>query len=923
MGIAVHLQGFAARAPNMIQSFLYEPPPASRCCGGQHTGVSTVARSYRPKRWRPELADPAGCYLLSQQLSLSPVTAQVLYNRGLTTPELAQQFLTAGREQILDPYLLKDMDRAVPLIQARMRQGGPIMVYGDYDADGVTGTAILVTALRRLGATVEYYIPNRFSEGYGLNDEALREIRQRGFDFVLSVDTGVTAVHEAEVARELGMTLVVSDHHEPGPVLPDVPALINPKRPDCTYPFKGLSGVGVAFKLAMALNTPAVWDLLDIVTLGTIADMVPLVGENRAIVREGLARLGSTQRPGLRALMEVAGVKQPVTATHIGYAIGPRINALGRMGSAMQGVELLLTDDPQQGAELARHLDGENKARQEVEAAILQEALAQAESLPPAEREYVLVLAGEGWHHGVVGICASRVLEAYHRPAILLSIDGEEARGSARSIPAFHMHRALSQVADLFTKFGGHAAAAGMTLRSKELVPELRRRLNALAKQWLSPEDLIPEQRVDAVVSLDQVNDQLLRELSALEPFGIGNPAPVLVTAGLQVVDGRSMGKEQQHLKLVLRPLGGGQLVPTVEAVGWNMATARPAVGDEVAVAYQPEINTYMGRSRLQLTMKDLRQGAFDGFGVTGLPALTESHCLAWDPLAGAAEPTQHGVLIDGRDDRLARLLAQTSQSLPEVAVARDGGPAEPEEAVLPVDQADMSSDQAVLSGDQAALPADEAAEGDEPGEARLTYLAALSRPAGVRVLVLTSSPWAAEWLAISLGRRLAELRGQLRLWLPGEPEPTDGSLVVAAFGQAAQGAYSDTVLYHPPFRQTGYPGERLHLLWKESEWLLTESALGWPYPDRDVLVHLYKILRAGDAAPERLAAALGEVPGPWNRLRFESGVAVFTEIGITDANGGLLPSARGAKFQLETSLRYRSGLSARRLLAQRGSVPQ
>lgn len=300
-----------------------------------------VAKPFRPMRWRLAMPDPAGCWLLSRSHNLSTVTAQVLYNRGVTTPDLAQQFLSAGRAQILDPFLLKDMDRAVAIIHNRIASGRSIMVYGDYDVDGVTGTTILVLALRALGAQVDYYIPDRFSEGYGLNVAAITELNQRGHDFILSVDTGISAVHEAEVARSLGMTLVVTDHHEPGPELPYADALINPKRRDCTYPFKGLSGVGVAFKLALALEAPNAWDLLDIVALGTIADMVPLTGENRAIVREGLGALGSTSRLGLRALMEVAGVKQPVTATHIGFALGPRINAMGRMGSAMQGVELL------------------------------------------------------------------------------------------------------------------------------------------------------------------------------------------------------------------------------------------------------------------------------------------------------------------------------------------------------------------------------------------------------------------------------------------------------------------------------------------------------------------------------------------------------------------------------------------------------
>lgn len=866
-----------------------------------------MARPYRPKRWRPELADPAGCYLLSRALSISPVTAQVLVNRGLRTPEQARAFLTAGRSQILDPFRLKGMKEAVALIRARLSQGGPILIYGDYDADGVTATATLVTALRALGAQVEYYIPDRFSEGYGLNADALRALRSRGHDFVVTVDTGVSAVAEAELARELGMTLVVTDHHEPGPVLPEVPALVNPRRPDCTYPFKGLAGAGVAFKLALALEAPNVWDLLDLVTLGTVADLMPLVGENRSIVREGLSRLGATHRPGLRALMEVAGVKPPITAGHVGFALAPRINALGRMSIATEAVELLLTDDPHRAQELARRLDAENRARQETEAAILQEALAQAAALPPEEREWALVLAGEGWHHGVVGICASRVLEVYHRPTILLSIDGDEARGSARSIPGFHIQRALLQMADLFTKFGGHAAAAGMSLRSASQVSELRRRLNRLAAEWLRPEDLVPEQRVDAFVPLEQVDERLVQELMALEPYGIGNPAPVLATDGVWVADGRPIGREQQHLKLQLCSGNDGAGSAPVEAVGWNMAAVLPQKGQRLAVAYQPEINTFMGRTRIQLVLKDLKAAS----GASPF-RLTEAHCLAWDPLAGAAESgsgealRRPGQVIDARNGRLQGLLAAMAAPDARAAAAgeADGVPSPGSEVAATAD----------LDGMTPPGSADEANTdvGDDPA---LCYLAALCRPGGARVLVLTSSPWEATALSDRLERERPDLRRGLSLWLPGEPEPAGGWLVVAAHGQVPQERYSDVVLFHPPYAPAGYPGERLHLLWREEDWALAEETLGWAYPDRDVLVHLYRLLRSGDASAEGLARRLGEIPGPWNRLRYESGMAVFAEIGLVSAGGHLLAPADGVRFDLEASRRYRRGQEVRTAL--------
>lgn len=842
-----------------------------------------MARPYRPRRWRQIQADPAACLLLSRELGILPVTAQVLYNRGLCTPDQARTFLTAGRDQILDPFLLKDMDRAVGLIRRQIADDRPIMVYGDYDVDGVTGTTILVLALRALGARVEYYIPDRFSEGYGLNPAALAEIRDRGIDFILSVDTGVSAVAEAKAARELGITLVVSDHHEPGAELPDVPALINPKRRDCTYPFKGLSGVGVAFKLALALEAPNVWELLDIVALGTIADMVPLLGENRAMVREGLEALGRTRRPGLRALMGVAAIREPVTATHIAFALAPRINALGRMGSAMTGVELMITDDPDRARTLALHLDSENRSRQEVEAAILEEALQQAERQDPAERSHVLVLAGEGWHHGVVGICASRVLEAYHRPAILLSIDGDEVRGSARSIPAFHLHRALTQVADLFIKFGGHAAAAGMTLKRREDIPVLRERLNRIAAAWLQPEDLVPELRVDARVRLGEVSEKLLAELQSLQPHGIGNPQPILAVTGTAVLESRTMGREQQHLKLLV---GGSSLLP-MEAVGWNMAPARPSAGAEVRLAFWPEWDTYNGRNRLRLTVKDLQVELGEGVPVSEAvsPGPQVEQCLLWNPLADLDHSPAWGALLDGRGARLQEALASLNPSelQVEAAAARtaepDGDPAQEMEA--------------------------------EPDPTRLIYLERLAAPADSRLLVLTASPWAAAELAIQLRESRPDLRQEILLWYPGEPEPASGRILVASFGVKPATFYTDTVLYHPPYHEGQVRGSRVHLLWKEAEWDLVETSLGWAYPDRETLVSLYKLIRSGNPTAEALAEATGEVFGPWTELRLESCRTIFQEVGLLDLSGQM-NGKNGERFQLESSERYRLGMAGR-----------
>lgn len=835
-----------------------------------------MARPYRPRRWRAALPDPAGCQGLVRNLNISVVTAQVLWNRGFCTAGEAAAFLNAGRDQLHDPFLLAGMDRAVDVLTAAVRERRPVMVYGDYDVDGVTGTAILVTCLRSLGALVEYYIPNRFSEGYGLNAAAIESIARRGFDLILSVDTGTSALQEAQFARSLGVTLVITDHHEPGPELPDAAAVVNPKRADCQYPFKGLSGVGVAFKLALALEAPAAWECLDIVTLGTIADMVPLVGENRAIVKEGLAGLRQTGRPGLQALMEVAGLSpdREVSASHVGFALGPRINALGRMGDASLGVELLLTQDSDRAMELARRLDEENKNRQEVEAAIVQEAMAQAEAYAG---QCAMVLAAEGWHPGVVGICASRVLEAYHRPTILLSIEGETAKGSARSIPGFHLYKALYECRDLLQRFGGHAMAAGMTLPTAN-IPLLRARMEEIARETLDEEALTPHLAIDAWIDAADVHEGLARELAVLEPHGIGNPEPLLAMQDAGVVDVRTMGREGQHLRMRVRGTG----ISSLEAVAFNLAQIAPAARSIVHLAFRPEMNVWNGRESLQLRVKDLQEEAGLPSNVARVPEVGWEGYLAWDPLDGLSvrESALPADLVDARGQRLAeRLLA--------------------------------------LRGEM-----EDAGEG---AVTRAAYAADLAVLTGRRALVLTSSPWAAGAAAASLSELLP--RQGVQLWAPGSPPPP-AQVAVAAWGgfvPEAAANFDEILLFHPPYtpgQMTGLKG-RVHLAWAASDWALSETALVWPYPDRETLVHLYRILReSGPTATPALAGAMAaagrEPAGLWSRLRVEAGLAIFVELGIAEPFGGgqVRLKARTGRFQLEQSRRYRKGMQGREALA-------
>ncbi|HWI64109.1 MAG TPA: DHHA1 domain-containing protein, partial [Symbiobacteriaceae bacterium] len=490
------------------------------------------------------------------------------------------------------------------------------------------------------------------------------------------------------------------------------------------------------------------------------------------------------------------------------------------------------------------------------------------------EKEYVMVLAGEGWHHGVVGICASRVLETYHRPSILLSIDGDEARGSARSIPAFHMHRALLQVSDLFTKFGGHAAAAGMTLKTREDIAVLRRRLNEIGRNWLQPEDLVPELRIDATIALSDVNHDLLMELQRLEPYGIGNPQPVFAVTDVTVADSRVIGKEGTHLKLLLRGKG-----PLMDAVGWGMAPAKPPTGARIQVAFHPEYDTYQGRNQLRMTMRDLQvvSGAEKG-NMAPVPTATLEGIRRWDPLRPLLHPGTPALTVDARDHRLPLVLESLNAPLEEVAAAND------------------ESDH------------------ERPEPSRALYLEGLLR-AGARTLVYTASPWAAAALTAQLQEALPDLRSEIRLWLPGEPEPT-GTMVVAPYGESPQSVYTDTVLYHPPYCREQMPGGRVHLLWERDGWTLAEASLGWPYPDRDLLVAAFKQLKSGVSTATALAEALSETPGPWNQLRYEAVLNVFGELGLAGPAGQLLPT-NGAKFQLENSPRYRRGMEGRAALRE------
>lgn len=559
------------------------------------------------KRWRavtqPRDQQPA-CLP-----DLPPLLAQVLCNRGITEQAAASDFL-AGRVAVDDPFLLKGMDRAVPRLQRAICRREKIAVYGDFDADGVTATALLVRALSSLGARVEPYIPDRVDEGYGLNLGALRKLYLRRVRLVVTVDCGVRSVREVEQANR-HLNLIITDHHLPGDRLPPATAIIDPKQPGCSYPFKGLSGVGLAYKLAQALlaRPPAgsqpIPDLLelllDLVAIGTVADLAPLLGENRSLVRRGLNALNEASRPGVSALMADAGLRKgEVNSAAIGFRLGPRLNAAGRLEHAMLAYDLLTKTDGLETRTLAERLGELNRRRQQLTDETVAAAEAQVLADDPEARLYLA--ASPEFKPGIVGLAASRLTEAYYRPSIVVELGEEESRGSCRSIPEFDITAALDECQDLLIRYGGHHAAAGFTVATSNL-PALRDRLRAIAAERLAGVELRPSLEIDAELPLEEVGGPTYELLSQVEPCGAENPTPVLLSRDVEVREIRAMGADQKHLKLVLRDRRGAAW----DAILFRGGHLRDQVPGRIDVAYCLLANEWNGEKRLQLEVQDLK----------------------------------------------------------------------------------------------------------------------------------------------------------------------------------------------------------------------------------------------------------------------------------------------------------------------------
>lgn len=567
-------------------------------------------------RWIVRTTDRQKIETLVNELKITPLVATMLVNRGLDTVESARSFLF-DYEQFHDPYLFNDMNKAVTRIKQAIKTREPILIYGDYDADGVSSTTVLMKTFRDLGANVQFYIPNRFSEGYGPNEQAFRHAAEMGIKVIITVDNGIAAVHEAEVAKELGMDLIITDHHEMGPSIPKAYAIIHPKLPGCTYPFHELAGVGVAFKLAQALYGTVPEQLLEIAVIGTIADLVSLTGENRLIAKKGLANLRVTENIGLKAIFKQAGVKQgTITEETIGFTLGPRINAVGRLEAADLAVKLLLTDDPAEAEGLAERMETLNKQRQSLVNTITAEAIDEVEANFPAAENKVLVLGREGWHPGVIGIVASRIVEKYYRPAILLNYDRENglAKGSARSIPGYNLFQNLSACRDILPAFGGHPMAAGMTLKIED-VEELHSRLNKLADEQLTEEDFIPVTTLDAEIDLSAVDLQTLDEINQLAPFGIDNPKPKVLINEAQIANMRKIGSDQSHLKLTVAESGS-----SLDGVGFGLGALADQISPlaNISLIGELAINEWNNIRKPQIFIHDLAVKSWQLFDYRG-----------------------------------------------------------------------------------------------------------------------------------------------------------------------------------------------------------------------------------------------------------------------------------------------------------------
>ncbi|MBS4208990.1 single-stranded-DNA-specific exonuclease RecJ [Bacillus sp. FJAT-50079] len=568
-------------------------------------------------RWVVKERNEEASKYIADTLNIAPLVATLLVNRGLDDVEAAKKFLYIENEPFHDPFLIEGMESGTKRIKEAIANQEPILIFGDYDADGVTSTSVLMMVLKEMGANVRYYIPNRFTEGYGPNAPAFRMAAETGIKLIVTVDTGISALEEATLAKELGIDLIITDHHEPGEQLPDAFAIIHPKLPGSRYPFQELAGVGVAFKLAHALMGEVPTHLLDLVAIGTIADLVPLHGENRLITKIGLKQLAVTERPGIQAICQIAGAKiAEVNEETIGFMLAPRLNAAGRLEHAGPAVELLMTNDEDEALQLAEELDLLNKERQSIVSTIANEAIQIVEKQYQSDDDHVLVIGKEGWNPGVIGIVASRLVEKFYRPAIVLSYDEETglAKGSARSIQGFDLFENLSALSELLPHFGGHSMAAGMTLKLED-VDLLRIRLNERAKEQLTDDDYIPITELDAEITVEEASIETINQLNMLAPYGMKNPKPKVLIENTAISGMRKIGANQTHIKLTLEEPGH-----SLDGVGFHLGSIvdEIAQGSKISVIGELAINEWNNIRKPQIFLKDVAVNEWQLFDIRG-----------------------------------------------------------------------------------------------------------------------------------------------------------------------------------------------------------------------------------------------------------------------------------------------------------------
>jgi single-stranded-DNA-specific exonuclease len=573
-------------------------------------------RGVTVKRWVEKTADPVTLSRLAGELDLHAATAAVLIHRGVQNREQAARFLNPSAETLNDPFRLPDMNRAVERIGGAVARREPVVIYGDYDVDGITATSLFWEWFRLRGCPVGYYIPRRMTEGYGLNENAIRFLHGRGARLLITADCGTTSYSEISLARSLGLDVIVTDHHETAPGTSgewDACAVVNPKRPGSDYPFDGLCTAGLVFKVIQALEGERRGDranldgFLDLVALGTLADVSPVTGENRYLVSRGLDEITLEKRPGIRALKSVTGITgRKVGCGTVGFTLAPRINAVGRLGDAAAGVRLLTTRSEEEAGRIATEMDRWNRERQEIEQQMVDEAEKMIQPVLSTGRPKALILGSRDWHVGVVGIGASRLAERYGCPAVLIAVDENGiGRGSARSVPGFDVQKGLAACADLLMKFGGHRQAAGLTVR-EDRIPALRERLSDIAAGSLGDGGFQPTIGIDAALEPENLSFPMIRELERLRPHGIGNPEPTFALKRATLMSPRVVGNN--HFKIRIRK----NTAVSFDAIGFRMGHLASTIrdGDRADVAFTPEIQTWQGEDRISLRIKDIRSDA-------------------------------------------------------------------------------------------------------------------------------------------------------------------------------------------------------------------------------------------------------------------------------------------------------------------------